>query len=203
MPDHPAVRCFGSVKPAAPLPGRFLLCLLALALPNAWAQSAAEDALAEQLTAMAKLAPFLGTWLGEGWFTVEGKRVELIQGVTVTAELAGQVITTRDIILRRTQEPAAPRSATFGIWSYDSEQDAYEFRSYFGGDYRDYAMEVPERGLLIATGETPGGLGRLTMDGRDGIWRERAERSADSGQTWSTLYEITMRRQTAPDLRGR
>lgn len=171
---------------------------VANAMPAA-AQSAADEALAKQLSAMARLEPFLGTWLGEGWFTVGGKRVELIQGVTVTAELAGQVITTRDIILRRT-ENSTPRSATFGVWSYDAQRDAYEFRSYFGSDHRDYAMEVPEAGLLIATGETPGGLGRLTMDGRDGVWRERAERSTDGGKSWSTIYEITMRRQTTPEL---
>lgn len=200
MPDHPTVRCSGSVSPAASLKSTSWACLLlALALPNAWAQSAGDEALKAQLSAMARLSPFLGTWLGEGWFTAGGKRVELIQGVTVTAELAGQVITTRDIILRRA-DSTPPRSATFGIWSYDAENRAYEFRSYFGSDHRDYAMEVPEPGLLIATGETPGGLGRLTMDGRDGIWRERAERSTDGGETWSTLYEITMQRQAVHGL---
>lgn len=175
-------------------------CLLVAVATPGKAQTPGDDTLATQLSAMARLSPFLGTWLGEGWFTMGGERVELIQGVTVTAELAGQVITTRDIILRRADNSTPPRSATFGIWSYDAENRAYEFRSYFGSDHRDYAMEVPEPGLLIATGETPGGLGRLTMDGRDGVWRERAERSTDGGETWTTLYEITMQRQAKPRL---
>ena len=30
-----------------------------------------------QLEAMSKLHPFAGTWLGEGWFTLNGERTEL------------------------------------------------------------------------------------------------------------------------------
>ena len=175
---------------------RYLAPLVLLALPLV--SHAQDDALEAQLAAMVRLQPFVGTWLGEGWFTLQGQRIELVQGVTVTLELAGQVITTRDIILRRSEEAAPPRSATFGIWSYDVDAGVYRFRSYFGSDYRDYDMRVPEPGLLIATGATPGGLGRLTMDGRDGVWRERAERSQDDGATWTTLYEITMRRRASP-----
>jgi hypothetical protein len=160
-----------------------------------------QPGLPAQLAAMEKLHPFVGTWLGEGWFSIQGERFELVQGVTVSLELEGQVITTRDMILRRTEPPSAPRRATFGIWSYDEAARAYRFRSYYGSDFRDYDMRVPEPGLLIATGDTPGGLGRLTMDGRDGVWREKAERSQDGGKTWREIYAITMRRQQQPSAR--
>ena len=151
-----------------------------------------------QLAAMEKLYPFAGTWLGEGWFTLRGERTELVQGVTVSVEMKGQVMTTRDIILRRVEPAVPPASATFGVWSYDDLAGEYLFRSYFGAGFRDYEMSVPEPGLLIATGETERGLGRLTMDVRDGVWRERAERSTDDGETWAPNYEIVMRRYANP-----
>ena len=177
---------------------RFVLITVWLMAPAVSLAQAPDNGLAIQLAAMEKLRPFVGTWLGEGWFTMNGKRLELVQGVTVSLELDGQVITTRDIILRRGEQTGVPRSATFGVWSYDAKQQSYQFRSYYGSDYRDYDMQVPEPGLLIATGETPGGLGRLTMDGRDGVWREMAERSTDQGKTWRKIYEITMGRMQQP-----
>lgn len=158
----------------------------------------ARQSLDAQLAAMEKLYPFAGTWLGEGWFTLRGERTELVQGVTVSVEMKGQVMTTRDIILRRVEPAVPPASATFGVWSYDDAAGEYLFRSYFGAGFRDYDMQVPEAGLLIATGETERGLGRLTMDVRDGVWREKAERSADGGETWALNYEIIMRRYANP-----
>jgi hypothetical protein len=158
----------------------------------------AQPNLEAQLAAMKKLYPFAGTWLGEGWFTLRGERTELVQGVTVSVEMKGQVMTTRDIILRRVEPAVPPASATFGVWSYDDLAGEYLFRSYFGAGFRDYDMQVPEPGLLIATGETERGLGRLTMDVRDGVWREKAERSADGGETWALNYEIVMRRYANP-----
>lgn len=173
--------------------------LLTLLLPPATAMAQeARTSLEAQLAAMAKLHPFAGTWLGEGWFTLNGERVELVQGVTVSVEMAGQVMTTRDIILRRVEPAVPPASSTFGIWSYDDRAEAFLFRSYYGAGYRDYDMDVPEAGLLTAIGETPGGLGRLTMDIRDGVWREKAERSTDGGESWTQIYGITMRRQANP-----
>lgn len=184
----------------APVSGRILLLLL-FAVVAAGSGRAAEHArpsLDAQLAAMEKLYPFAGTWLGEGWFTLRGERTELVQGVTVSVEMKGQVMTTRDIILRRVEPAMPPASATFGVWSYDDLAGKYLFRSYFGAGFRDYDMQVPEPGLLIATGETERGLGRLTMDVRDGVWRERAERSADGGETWAPNYEIIMRRYANP-----
>jgi len=174
-----------------------LLALTLLAGPGHTAEHA-EPSLAAQIAAMEKLYPFAGTWLGEGWFTLRGERTELVQGVTVSVELRGQVMTTRDIILRRVDPAVPPSSATFGVWSYDDVAGEYLFRSYFGASFQDYDMRVPEAGLLIATGDTGYGLGRLTMDVRDGVWRETAERSSDGGETWDQNYEITMRRQANP-----
>jgi len=179
-----------------------LACLALIALVIAGSPLHAAEhtrpSLDAQLAAMKKLYPFAGTWLGEGWFTLRGERTELVQGVTVSVEMAGQVMTTRDIILRRVEPAVPPASATFGVWSYDDLAGEYLFRSYFGAGFRDYDMTVPEPGLLVATGETERGLGRLTMDVRDGVWRERAERSTDAGETWAPNYAITMRRYANP-----
>lgn len=177
--------------------------IIALIVSIVWSASGfagehARPSLDAQLAAMEKLYPFAGTWLGEGWFTLRGERTELVQGVTVSVEMKGQVMTTRDIILRRVEPAVPPASATFGVWSYDDIAGEYLFRSYFGAGFRDYAMTVPEPGLLIATGETERGLGRLTMDVRDGVWRESADRSTDGGKTWSPNYEIVMRRYANP-----
>lgn len=177
---------------------RAALVALMLSGGSLHAAEHARPSLDAQLTAMEKLYPFAGTWLGEGWFTLRGERTELVQGVTVSVEMKGQVITTRDIILRRVEPPVPPASATFGVWSYDDLAGEYLFRSYFGAGFRDYDMTVPEAGLLIAIGETERGLGRLTMDVRDGVWREKAERSADGGESWALNYEIVMRRYANP-----
>jgi hypothetical protein len=149
-----------------------------------------------QLEAMQKLEGFLGEWLGDGWFTLDGKRVGIVQSVTVRRELQGQLLTLRDRVQRRTDPISAPGTASFGIVSYDDAAGRFLMRSYFRGQITDLDAQVPRPGVLIGQTTRPNGvLARVTTDvSVDGVWREWSEDSSDAGRTWTKSYEILMKR---------
>lgn len=152
--------------------------------------------LALQLEAMKKLDGFVGEWLGDGWFTMEGQRVGIVQSVTVRRELQGQVLTMRDRVQRRTDPISPPGTASFGIVSFDDAAGRFLMRSYFRGQITDLDADVPKPGVLIGRTTRPNGvLARVTTDvSTDGVWREWSEDSRDGGKTWTRIYEIVMKR---------
>jgi hypothetical protein len=183
------------------LPFALLFGLLGLTALGAGPSFAAEPgrpppALESQLEAMQKMDGFLGEWLGDGWFTLGKDRVGIVQSVTVRRELAGQLITMRDRVQRRTDPISPPGTASFGLVSYDDRAGNFLMRSYFRGQITDLNAEMPRPGLLIGRTTRPDGArARVTTDVTTaGIWREWAESSADGGQTWVKSYEIVMKR---------
>ena len=173
-----------------------LVALGGTSVAPAWGAEAARPVLESQLEAMKKMDGFLGEWLGDGWFALGKERVGIVQSVTVRRELAGQVITMRDRVQRRTDPISPPGTASFGIVSYDDRAGKFLMRSYFRGQVTDLDAEVPRAGMLIGRTTRPDGtLARVTTDvTTDGVWREWSESSADGGRTWEKAYEIVMKR---------
>ncbi len=172
------------------------LLLSGIAQPPAWSAEGPVPVLATQLEAMKKLDGFLGEWLGDGWFTFGKDRLGIVQSVTVRRELAGQVLTMRDRVQRRTDPISPPGTASFGIVSYDDRAGRFLMRSYFRGQITDLDADVPRAGILIGkTRRADGSLARVTTDvTTEGVWREWSESSSDGGKTWVKSYEILMKR---------
>ena len=179
---------------------RFYVIILSMLLALPAVAQEGRSALQVQLEAMQKLEPFTGHWLGEGWFTMNGERVELVQEVNGEFRLQGQMLTFWDVILQR-RPGAAPRPATFGIVTYDDEAGKYLYRSYMGTGFNDYEADVPEPGVLTAQGTVgdTGEVGRLRVEIIDGKWEESAYRSRDGGETWTRIYQISMGRMLDPN----
>jgi hypothetical protein len=181
---------------ACGLPGQ-ALAQAPTAPPAAAAQApSTRGNLAAQIEAMKKLDGMVGEWLGDGWFTVEGQRVGIVQSVVVRRELQGQVLTTRDRVQRRTDPVSPPATASFGILSFDDASGRFLMRSYFRGQVTDLDTEVPRPGVLVGRTTRPNGvLARVTTDvSTDGVWHEWSEDSRDGGKTWTRNYDIVMKR---------
>jgi hypothetical protein len=98
-------------------------------------------------------------------------RVGIVQSVTVRRELAGQVITMRDRVQRRTDPISPPGTASFGIVSYDDRAGKFLMRSYFRGQITDLDAEVPRAGILIGRTTRPD-LGEGVRDRHEAAARQ-------------------------------
>jgi drug/metabolite transporter (DMT)-like permease len=159
--------------------------------------AARQASLAVQLQEMKKLDPFLGEWLGEGKIETPGGGATqtIVQMVRVEAQMAGQLITMVDRVQRRVEPMVSPTASGFAAISYDDKAKRFLFRSYFMDGFTDLETEVPEAGLLRGLTREGAAWRRLTVDTRErGVWKEHAEASRDGGRTWTTAYDITMKR---------
>lgn len=153
-------------------------------------------AVAAQIEAMKKLDPFLGEWLGEGKIEAPGGAMQtIVQMVRVESQLAGQLVTMVDRVQRRAEPMVNPSGAGFATLSFDDKAKRFLFRSYFMDGFTDLDAQVPEAGLLRGVTKEGAVTRRITVDTRErGVWKELSELSRDEGQSWSTVYAITMKR---------
>jgi hypothetical protein len=163
---------------------------------GAFAQAPPNPALDAQLAAMERIENMLGEWLGQGWFMIGDKRVEITQWVLSEAQAQGQVFSTRDKIQRRVEPLPSPRASSFGVFTFDEKTRRYRGTTYFEGQVNVQEIEVSEPNLITSRNTAPdGSLRRFRLDVRQpGVWLETMEVSRDAGATWTPLYEVTMRR---------
>jgi hypothetical protein len=160
---------------------RFLVCKIVLPLAAVFAVSSAlgqpgadaEQRLAAQRAAMARLAFMDGAW--EGTATIAsgpGAPHELRQFERVGPMLDGTI---RLIEGRGLEADGTLSFNAFAIVSYDVAREAYSMRSYSGGYAGDYAFTPTEDGFRW---EIPAGEAtiRFTAVFKDDHWHEVGER---------------------------
>lgn len=163
------------------------------------AQAPPNAALDAQVAAMQRIENMLGEWMGQGWFMIGEKRIEISQWVLSEAQAQGQVFSTRDKIQRRIEPLPPPRASSFGVFTFDEKSGKYRGTTYFEGQVNVQEIEVNEPNLITSRNVAPdGSLRRFRLDVRQpGLWLETMEISHDNGANWTPIYEVTMRRAAA------
>src|SRR5690349_7600339 len=123
----------------------FLTFLAATTVVAAQPQAAADDPIAAQRAALARLAIFDGIWRGPAKVTLPGgKIVEITQAERVGPMLGGNL---RVIEGRGYAADGSLRFNAFGVISYDPAAKSYDFRSYAEGRQGDFPFEVRSDGF--------------------------------------------------------
>jgi hypothetical protein len=147
---------------------------------------------------LAKISGLVGTWTGPGWRLLPtGERVEYDQTVVVTSKMGGQALMIEGNSVRRPPS-GPPGSGSLAIVTWEPNEARYAFRSFSGGRLTD------ADGQLIGTDTfqwivrgPPLGL-RFTVKFVGDRWSEMGEVSRDGNKTWTTSYQLEMRRNPTP-----
>jgi hypothetical protein len=147
---------------------------------------------------LAKISGLVGTWTGPGWRILpSGERVEYDQTVLVTSKMGGQAFTIEGNSVRR---PASgPQgSGSLAIVTWEPSEGRYAFRSFSGGRLTDADGQLiaPDTFQWMVKGP-PVGL-RFTVTFAGDWWRETGEVSRDGNQSWTTSYQLEMRKSPTP-----
>ena len=151
---------------------------LSLVLPTLLAAQVPRPALPE---AMARLAPMVGTWTGEGWIRRGPGEPQRFKGrEVVEARLDGRVLLVEGRHLDA--QDGHPVHHAFAVISMDGTTGGYHFSSHLGdgrsGDYRAewregafiWFMEIPQAGRMRYTIRIEGNhwkeLGELEREGK-------------------------------------
>lgn len=167
-----------------------LLALLLVALP-VWAQ--APPPVAEVPEGMKRLAPWVGTWSGEGWMRFGPGEPEKFRSVeTVETRLGGHVL----VIEGRHHKIGSDALVhhAFGVVSLDAASGSYRFRSHLAnGRSGDYAAEWKD-GAFQWVLEIPGrGKQRFTIRISGQTWDETGEMERNGN--WVPFFGMHLKRQ--------
>lgn len=167
-------------------------CGVALALgcsPLAAQQPSADDLLAAQRTAMARLAWMDGEWRGPAVTQTETGQ----HRVTQTERIGGMLDGSIKVIEGRGFNPDGSKGFNaFAVISYDPASAKYEFRSYAQGRAGTFAITPNGNGYVWEIPAGPMTI-RYTATLADGTWNEVGERVV-AGRPPVRFFEMNLRR---------
>ena len=168
--------------------------LALLAATSAFAQSSppptAEQMVAAQRSAMAKLPPMDGIWRGPGWMNEgQGRRQ-----MTVTYRVGPFLDNTVKVIeIKGYLADGSVGFHAFNVISFDSEEKKeYVINARAGGRSGAFSFKLAPGGFIWNIGAADSGL-RYTATFKDGTWTEKGE-SLAPGRPATTVSEFTLRR---------
>lgn len=151
-----------------------------------------------QIEAMSKLDYLAGTWKGEGWTDVGGRRATFHGSEVVQQKLDGTVLLVEGSFFSKPPGADAdvPVHTTLGVISFDPRTKNYRFTTWLAnGSSGDRELTVTPTGWKWEI-KSPRGVMRYetTISPAKDVWSEIGERSAD-GKTWEKFFEMTLRKQ--------
>ncbi len=148
-----------------------------------------------QRAAIAKLAPMVGEWRGEGWMD-QGQGRQSFRGVErVERKLDGLALLVEGLYTARMPGAAeeVPIHTTLGVISYDARGDRYTFDTWLAsGAAGEHRLELVEGGWRWFL-ETPAGQVRYTATFPAGEWVEIGE--IERGGQWHQFFEMRLKRE--------
>ena len=168
--------------------------LALLAATSAFAQSSppptAEQMVAAQRSAMAKLPPMDGIWRGPGWMNEGQGRRQMTVTYRVGPFLDDSV---KVIEIKGYLADGSVGFHAFNVISFDSEEKKeYVINARAGGRSGAFSFQLAERGFIWNIGSADSGL-RYTATLENGTWIEKGE-SLSPGRPAATVSEFTLRR---------
>lgn len=168
-------------------------CLTVIMVGTSYAQGAGnpETLLAEQRTAMKKLAYMNGVWRGPAWTILpNGKKHDITQTERIGPFLEGAV----KVIEGRGYEPDGRVSFNaMGIISYSNEKKIYTMRSYAQGYSGDFTLNLNDDGYTWEIPAGPGMTIRYQATVKDGTWKEVGDRMV-KGKEPVRFFEMDLKR---------
>ncbi|HEX8579900.1 MAG TPA: DUF1579 domain-containing protein [Allosphingosinicella sp.] len=166
---------------------------LALSAASASGQRPPDAAamIAQQRTAMAKLAVLDGVWRGTAWTILpDGSRHEINQTERIGTFLDGSV---RVFEGRGYEAGGKMVFNAFGIVSFDPAANAYRFRSYAMGHQGDFPFRALADGYEWEVPAGPGAIIRYVATIKNGTFREVGHRIAGSAAPVQ-VFEMNLKR---------
>lgn len=168
---------------------------LCLAASPAAAQFVTEAEAAERAEAMKKLEFLHGVWVGPASGTnADRSSFAVTQTERIGPLLGGDILVIEG---RGYMEDGSTGFNAFAVISYDTDTDAYEFRSYAMGGSGTFPFRLTDTGYVW---EIPAGGGTMrytaTIDGDS--FRETGEYVMANGQAWPT-FEMNLTRRGDTD----
>lgn len=171
-----------------------VLLTVVLALPGlSRAQTPHGPDLAEQRTAMERLAGMVGDWQGEANVLFPAQRT-VHQSEHIERAMDGLLLVIRGAGYAGAERSGAPIFNAFGVISYDDARDLYEFRVYNDGRAATATARFLDDGRLQWTMDFSPVIIRYTITLSENEWREVGEMSRDAGVTWAQTIDMRLRR---------
>lgn len=146
---------------------------------------------------MAPLYRLAGAWQGEGWIVLQnGQRATFLVNEQAETKLGGTLLVVQGVGVR-TETPTDTVHYAYGVLTYTPWTQTYNVRAYKSegvyidavasfldnGDFQ-WQMEAKYIGIIKNTIH-------LTDDGQ---WIETGQQSRDEGKTWTTFFEMQLKR---------
>jgi hypothetical protein len=163
-----------------------------LAAAPVQAQTPQRD-LAAQRTAMAKLDPLRGRWLGQGErIAPDGTTYMFTQTMRVEPRAGGVVLTIEGQSLRQgAADENRPGGGSFAVVTFDDKAGVYDFRSFGFGEMVPARAEMLDASTFRWTVAAGPAQLRFTIDlSAPGVWKELGERSTDGGASWQPTNRL-------------
>jgi hypothetical protein len=149
-----------------------------------------------QIAAMDKLGYMAGTWQGEGWMDMGGRRATFRGSEVVQRKLDGTVLLVEGAFFAKIPgvEQEVPVHTTLGVISFDPRTQKYRFTTWLAtGASGERELQVEPGGWEWRI-DNPKGVVRYRMTlAENGEWLEVGERSVD-GQAWEQFFEMRLKK---------
>lgn len=150
-----------------------------------------------QISAMKKLDYMVGSWKGEGWIDMGGRRITFRGSELVQRKLDGVALLVEGSFFARPEgsERDIPVHTTLGVVGFNPEKKAYMFTSWLAtGSSGERELQLLPNGWQWSI-DHPRGKVRYVMSLTEaGEWLEIGERSSD-GAAWTKFFEMKLRKE--------
>ncbi|WP_369058877.1 hypothetical protein ABOZ73_14640 [Caulobacter sp. 73W] len=166
---------------------------VAFSLFAATAAQAAEPATPKE--AMAPLKPLVGRWQGEGWMSTPAAGRQTFLSEEIVSERVGGAALLVEGLHKSKVAPNPVVHDAMGVIVWSPRDKAYRFRTNLStGMYGDHPMTVePGKftwGMTVGNGGKVEYVTQFTAD----TWHEAGRYSPD-GQTWTPIFEMTLKKK--------
>ena len=155
----------------------------------------AQDASMLRKDKMKSVALWEGTWRGEGWMMLaDGQKHYFTQKEIVKSKFDGGVLMVEGF--GKDKETGKAIHDALGFFTYDVIKQQYRFTAMTGSGYNtDVVPEVNADGFIWKLTNPRMGITKFTIKLSATEWIEIGEISRDDGKTWTSNFEMTLKRK--------
>lgn len=155
----------------------------------------AQDASLVRKEKMKALALWTGTWKGEGWMMLSnGEKHFFTQKEIVQSKFDGGVLIIEGY--GKDKKSGKPIHDALGFFTFDIIKQQYRFTAMTGTGYNtDVVPEVIADGFIWTLNNPRMGIMKYTIKLSKTEWIETGDLSKDDGKTWSSNFEMRLKRQ--------